>query len=489
MSSLLPFGFDEGWHGDGKCATGDVHEQLEKLGKSARPTGFPLPNADREVLSPSGRFKVRYDTRAGFNIDPAYAEAVARFADEAYRFEIEEMGFAKPPYTTSDSTYHIYLQNTGAQTVYGFTAWIDGGQLGNSPSGLSRMRTFIVMDNDYAEEIFRTKGLAAARITVFHEFHHVVQFGSYGDRQGHNYFQEMSSTWMEMMSDPSVDDYLQYLGDYFRGIDLRFDRIPANGKYGQVAWMEFLSRRRGAAVIREVWEEYRDRTADPLQAFEETLNGYNTTFCQEYARFGAQVFFTGVRTSPTSPFADASAFPAHELRVVRTAPGIPQTDLVPQPASITLIATGFGRDTTVLSIARDGDRSINSGIEEAVIHTRETYQVTYEDPARFCDTLATLRGVVAEVLPQPFLLGGEDSRVRILASTVRRPVTARLDIHSVSMEHLRRIESSLEPLAGSYYFEWDGRDASGKFVPSGVYLYSVDADGEERTGKMVVVRK
>jgi flagellar hook assembly protein FlgD len=42
--------------------------------------------------------------------------------------------------------------------------------------------------------------------------------------------------------------------------------------------------------------------------------------------------------------------------------------------------------------------------------------------------------------------------------------------------------------AGNYEVEWDGRDANGGFVPSGIYTYSIEAGNLKSTKKLVIVR-
>ena len=63
----------------------------------------------------------------------------------------------------------------------------------------------------------------------------------------------------------------------------------------------------------------------------------------------------------------------------------------------------------------------------------------------------------------------------------------RLTIYDVSGREVRVLEESRKP-AGVYRVEWDGRDSSGRAVPSGVYLYRLQANRIELTRKLIIVR-
>lgn len=479
-----------------KCGTPVIlRHQRELRLKGITPQDFDLPSYGSFTISPSGLFKICYETEGPHAVPMSYVAAVARIADEAYQYQVGTLGYRRPPFTNQDSVYYIFIRDMDTlqlpgldrPRVYGLTAPLNGGRMPAAPSGLSRVRTFLIIDNDFAEDYYKTRGLAATRITIFHEFHHVIQFGAYGERGGDSYFQEMTSTWMEMLADANADDYIQYIPQYISAIDLRFDR-PTGGGYGQSIWLEYLASRYDASVIRNTWEAYYSTVADPLIAQEIALSEVGSSFCREYSRFGAALFFTGHRTVVGSPFADAHKFQIGTLKTRHVAVNSPQSfDAL--PASLNLLATGFGRDTVVLSIARDTATRLNGRVEEATIHSPSSYTVKYNNASLFCDTLAGAGGVAGAVFPQPFVATAhEESEVFILAAEHRKPVNARLDIFSTSMIHLATIEHEPVPRSGNYFLTWNGRDGAGKAVPSGVYLYVMEVDGQERSGKLVLVR-
>jgi hypothetical protein len=479
--------------GTTKCGT-EVLGHANELTHSSKDTWrreiqATPPAFDDSVVSGSGKFKVYYfrnDPIAGASRE--YAQAVARFADEAYDFEIGELGYAKPPFGFADSTYHVYLQPVGASRIYGYTDEVPNGDigLGFTPSGLRRVRTFVVIDNDFLDSVYVTRGLDGARITVFHEFHHVVQFGSYGRNNAHNYFQEMTSTWMEMLSDPDVEDYIQYVPGFTRGLTLRFDKSPGGG-YGQSIYLEYLQSRFGRDIARETWETYRDEIADPVDAIADAINSKNSSFACEYARFGAELFFTGRRSRATSPFRHAGKFIDTLIESQFIEIGEPTSDQV-FGSALHIYWTKKDSKVIALAVARDTARLINANIQSLVIRDVDDYDITYDQPQRFC----AVSGAGYEdptVFPQPFVLNGPSGSVFIKIADKRPPVNSFFKILSVSLNEIVTIRDEYEGAGGGYCVKWDGRDATGKPVPSGVYLFVADTDGEERTGKIVVIRK
>jgi flagellar hook assembly protein FlgD len=63
----------------------------------------------------------------------------------------------------------------------------------------------------------------------------------------------------------------------------------------------------------------------------------------------------------------------------------------------------------------------------------------------------------------------------------------RLDVFDVSG---RLLATSVDAArgAGRHRVEWNGRDAGGSLVPSGIYFYRMKTAGFEATRKMILVR-
>ena len=96
-----------------------------------------------------------------------------------------------------------------------------------------------------------------------------------------------------------------------------------------------------------------------------------------------------------------------------------------------------------------------------------------EIPSMFGKPVTKVDQVVA--FPNPFIITGDDARLDF-----NYAYSATVTIFNVAGEQI--IEMPLGP--------WDGRNAKGKAVASGVYLFLIRAeDGETAFGKFVLVRQ
>ena len=135
----------------------------------------------------------------------------------------------------------VYIVDLGKQ-LYGYAA-PDPGQKG------SRRYAYLVLDNDYRG--FPSSPLDSLRVTVAHEYNHILQFNY--DTYEDVWLFEDSATWMEEQVYPDINDYLNYLPAFARG-----SQTPMTGRdikiYSEAVWNHWLTARYGPQVIRQVWE-------------------------------------------------------------------------------------------------------------------------------------------------------------------------------------------------------------------------------------------
>jgi len=244
-----------------KCGFQDIHN-LNELTRATR------PDNQEQYLSAMGIFYVHYDTSAvefydhtplpgddNQNDIPDYVEWVAIMADSTYHMLVDILGYdAHPP--DEDGIYDIYLRDDLNPGWYGVTYYnttLDNGS------------SFIVIDNDFSpEEEFYTTGYEAMKVTVVHEFFHGIQFGysAYTSYQGYSnvWFYEMSSTWLEDVSVPEVNDYLSLRFNFFNDPTKSID--DTNG-YSIALYAHYLatvvegvSDEFESDILREIWTNF-----------------------------------------------------------------------------------------------------------------------------------------------------------------------------------------------------------------------------------------
>lgn len=139
-----------------------------------------------------------------------------------------------------DGQVDVYITNLGKQ-LYGFAA-PDPGQNG------SRRYAYLVLDNDYRG--FPSTPLDSLKVTVAHEYNHVLQF-NYDTYQDLWLFED-TATWMEEQVYPEINDYINYLPAFAKGTE-----VPMTGTdikiYSEATFNHWLSGHYGQAAVRDVW--------------------------------------------------------------------------------------------------------------------------------------------------------------------------------------------------------------------------------------------
>jgi hypothetical protein len=474
-----------------KCAT-----PLISSNPKAKSPLFALPiGITDSIFSPSHLFLIHFDMVSADTdsiTTPAFAEHAAEDADSAYDFEVNDLGYT-PPAFTANGHYDIYLVPlhlpNSQYEAYGLTAPLDGGDLTPSPSGNERTRSYCMIDNAFESNIYATKGYDAERITIFHEFFHLIQFSEYGHPPENDvFFQEMTSVWMEWLSTPNVKDYLNYVDSYLNSLDTRFDLSPSSG-YGQYLYFAYLTHRFDTGIVKEIWTCYRDSSTDPITCIDRVLRRHGSSFCMEYQRFGAELMQTGRRYAGISLLPDAQVLDVDTIQVSMI-PADSVMSFVTFALSLQFAGTGSGNDTCIAVIARDTDRMLESN---ATIELPSSGQYVFnaDTPSAYCDTEVCLFPLTAgvQVFPNPFVLDGHDSAY-LQASTLQTPpVSVVLDVYSLNSVNMRHAQEHAEPVRGAWNATWDGRDDNGHLVESGEYIYTLLVDGTLKVGKIVVVRK
>lgn len=305
-----------------------IHPELRAkvLGKAVwdRPT---LENA-KEYTTSEGHFKIHYTT-TGYNaVDstitniyniPDWVYETGKTAERVYRILVDTLKFQPPPPDNNidGAEIDIFIKNWGG-SYYGMTYPEDEVI---STSRRYDYTSYMVIDNDYVESGYYTQGFDALHVTVAHEFFHMVQLGynwwesndlpgissSYGDR----YFLEWCSVWFEERAYPKVNDYYNYLYDYFY--------YPSYSMWSNQYWyaleifLRFILDRYGEELLVKIWDQIKYKYA--FQAFEEVMSDENgVELSHVWNEFCRSCYYTGQRFDENLALSsDAKDFPLLEF--------------------------------------------------------------------------------------------------------------------------------------------------------------------------------
>ena len=274
-------------------------------------------------LSPSGHFRIHYDT-AGANTPAlldgtqstplantceAYIDSVAATFDYCWTFQVDSLGY-RPPAPDGGfgggPEYDIFVQDLDP-TLFGYTNYDDTTRI-NPGSSPPRYWAYTVVDNDYLG--YRTAGMDGLRATAAHEFQHAIHLGGYGmwdDRDV--YFFELSAGWMEGVNFPSVHDYYYDVSEYFRGFHgfpfYYLDSYYIGSERG--IWGQYITARFGRDAMKELWE--REAIEPVIPAINDALQARGSSFAAELTLFTYWNYFTADRSDPVQYYPEGRHYP------------------------------------------------------------------------------------------------------------------------------------------------------------------------------------
>jgi len=192
-------------------------------------------------------------TDAGGDGVPDFVEEVLEVAEHVHAVENGELGWREPK---SDGRLggkrgrtDIYLSQIGGE-LFGYAA-PDRGQASEGHRIPRRLHGYLVLDNDYsAFEFPGTKAAEDLKVTLAHEYNHILQFGY--DAFQDPWLAESTATWMEDQVYDGIDDYLRYVRRWARRWETPLTTSSIK-IYGSAIWSQWLARRYGEAVVRRAW--------------------------------------------------------------------------------------------------------------------------------------------------------------------------------------------------------------------------------------------
>jgi Family of unknown function (DUF6055) len=223
---------------------------------------------------------------------PNFVEQVLGVAERVHEVENGRLGWREP---RSDGRKggrrgktDIYLSQIGGE-LFGYAA-PDRGQASRRHRIPRRLHGYLVLDNDYSA--FEFPGTTTAddlRVTLAHEYNHILQFGY--DAYQDPWFAESTATWMEDQVYSGVDDYLRYVRRWVKRWDTPLTASSIK-EYGSAVWNQWLARHYGPAVVREAWARaiHTRPGGFSVAAYESAIRAAGPSdLGRDFARFAASV--------------------------------------------------------------------------------------------------------------------------------------------------------------------------------------------------------
>jgi hypothetical protein len=380
-----------------------------------------------------------------------------------------------------------------------------------------------VIDNNYTG--FPTPFLNGMRVTVAHEFNHMIQFGYNVRNDDDNgwpddlFIMEATSTWMEDVVYDDINDYVYYLRDFFRDTNVPFNYDDGLRMYGLCIWFHYLEERLGDRTIGpSLWQGIIQYPA--IEAMDLALQNRGHTFNEELSLFYGWNYLTGSRADTSRFYPEGDTYPEIVLDAFYAFTQDMQiTNTVKETASryyqfekanstiYTLIPTNVNRDTSstfILSLLYDGSgpfytdltggtqANLSPGDSDvwrcvAVVESpgQQALFIPFEAGAADLET-----DDLPSCFPNPFLLQEHDqTTIPFIFKETGQVNILILDAAGYRIKKEGRYYIGGSNDADVQFYSWNGRDDSGQLVSTGIYVYLLTYGNTViRKGKLAVIR-
>ena len=500
------------------------------------PTENGRPLKQRNALTPSGHFRVHFDTSGTGAVNrrdvnqnglPDYIDSVAYYLDMAWSVEIDEYGYTPPPSDNRGLGPEIDVYICGlSQNLYGGAQPESDNLIGQNPV---RAHGYLMLDNDYAG--YPTAGIDGLRVTTAHEFHHIVQFSAYRlafepyTSVNQQVLYEATATWFEKKVHPDLEDYRQYVDALLRnphdfGLSTQDVSDQTTG-YAHMLYLEYLEKRFGRDVVRKIWEQF--RTRETFDAINAALGAHQFNLSRSYCEFGQWSYHTGHRSRDTAFFKEASRLPALRAAMTTTLTNNEtsfEDELYPLSFGLyrLLVPTSNAnvRDTVDFLLTNSRSNLGAGGPSVAkepfridISRTPVADYIKLNDSLELYYRLVSLSGASVDAFCLDVIKGAIDTRIASVTSPqpfINRPgeyllfavdagseqvQSVRVAIYTVGMARVAEFtQTGLLGRDNQLGVLWDGLDQSGNRAPSGVYFYELAVDNKPPVlGKIAVVRE
>lgn len=211
------------------------------------------------------------------NSIPDFIENTSSILEDVWKKEVDELGFNKPFYDHID----VYIANTDiflsgaeltvAENICGYAVY-------------NGYEEYIVI-NDYLPSSYFTKPMDVLKITVAHEFFHLIQYTyalKFNDLSSWLY--EGTAVLMEHIVFPEIPDYIYSYASALTenpnyGLLYNKGLMP----YSTSLFFDYITNKYSLDVIKKIWQNFANTSS--LEAVNVALNDYNTTLKKEVYNF------------------------------------------------------------------------------------------------------------------------------------------------------------------------------------------------------------
>jgi len=471
------------------------------------------PVMTHSIISPSGHFKIHYNESG--HESPTYSvDETAIAIDSVYEFMVNYLGYPPAPSDNGaggDDKYDIYIRNLG--NVYGST-------VPESSITILTSTSYIQIDDNFSG--YYTEGLPAAKITLAHEYHHAIQIGNYRINSNDQFYYEITSTSMEDFVFDYVDDYVGYMRNYFNAPYNSFSTTSGSG-YDLAVWNIYLDQKfkeesdtTGFYIIKRSWEFMRSQRA--LAAISSSLEAAGSSFKNELNNFGIWTFFTNERTKVDKYFKDAHLYPLiksfNSINYIYTPPEYNSTIGVEPMTNNFLIFEDNSQNLADILVSIVTNADILKGITNPsasielsyALHSNSSDGANEIIPDRYYSLITSNNNFFTEsnifnnelasqvpstiteiefAYPQPYKYSnGGEIRIPTKANILNE---VELSVFTTSMEQVFNSKKTILTGSGNIVIHWDGTDNSGNKLPTGIYIFVTDSEGEITKGKIAII--
>lgn len=470
------------------------------------------------LITEDKHFAIHYDV-TGFNaVDnkdannngvPDYIDSVAYYAELAYQKEVVELGF---PFSEIDSMssgtpmYDIFIKELKNTPYYGAMQ----PETSSFPGNSNFRTSFMVLENDYAEvPKFRTTGIDGLKITIFHEFHHAIQY--YMTNNNARVLAEMTSTFMEYRFFPEILDYMQWVKNWFESpMDMSLtNEESVDAGYAMALFFQYTHRKFGDGVQLELWNELA-KNINSVDALNNALISKSSNLKDAFCEFSTWMYLTGDHYTgndyflhslelPEITFTDDLRFNQNDLEI--TANLIPFTF---SPTRVLVQSNDKSTNDTIIVILANTDLDNarkGQSIRKKASFTLAKSQIPSSQPlgklslyyidgsdVAYCNSILEYEGEkglrYADAYPNPYRLNINES-LHIPApekSSVYDRIN--LEIYTPDMKVVFTGKKEVAVHKGQLVLNMQGNELSA--FGDGVYIFKAYNDDDSKIGKFMV---